>query len=412
MKQKIISVMIVLFLILAFLGVGVFPDSMLANDNEWTPMYGITGWNLYDVWGDSVFNVFAVGLGGTILHYNGIQWSAMNSQTGNQLEAVWGCSPSDVYAIGSNSTVLHYDGNINGEWVNFESNNPTYLFDVWCAPSSFVYATGGNTVYAYDGYGWVDIYHGTSDSLIKIWGSSASDIFAVGYFGEITHYDGNNWNLMNSGTTNHLQNIWGTSPTDVFAVGSTGTILHYDGNNWNLMDSGTDKELRGIWGASSSDVYAVGRMGTILHYDGNTWSQTNSNILQDLEGVWGNSDSTVFAVGYNGAILQYTPVYSLMLGSTAGGSVTSLAEGISTHATGEIVSLVAGADEGYEFCEWAGDVSTIANVNSASTTITMNGNYSIIANFLPSVIPGDVNGDSAVNALDITKVERIIAGLD
>ncbi|GAI77427.1 unnamed protein product, partial [marine sediment metagenome] len=29
-----------------------------------------------------------------------------------------------------------------------------------------------------------------------------------------------------------------------------------------------------------------------------------------------------------------------------------------------------------------------------------------------TVTPGDANGDGSVNALDITKVERIIAGLD
>ena len=29
-----------------------------------------------------------------------------------------------------------------------------------------------------------------------------------------------------------------------------------------------------------------------------------------------------------------------------------------------------------------------------------------------SVLPGDANGDGNINALDITKVERIIAGLD
>ncbi|MBA7677199.1 hypothetical protein ES703_85450 [subsurface metagenome] len=29
-----------------------------------------------------------------------------------------------------------------------------------------------------------------------------------------------------------------------------------------------------------------------------------------------------------------------------------------------------------------------------------------------SVLPGDANGDGNVNALDITKVERIVAGLD
>ena len=36
----------------------------------------------------------------------------------------------------------------------------------------------------------------------------------------------------------------------------------------------------------------------------------------------------------------------------------------------------------------------------------------LIASPCVTVVPGDANGDGAVNALDITKVERIIAGLD
>lgn len=41
---------------------------------------------------------------------------------------------------------------------------------------------------------------------------------------------------------------------------------------------------------------------------------------------------------------------------------------------------------GYRFVSWTGDVSTIDNVNDASTTITMNGNYSITANFIAQYI--------------------------
>ena len=43
---------------------------------------------------------------------------------------------------------------------------------------------------------------------------------------------------------------------------------------------------------------------------------------------------------------------------------------------------MAVADEGYQFDEWTGDVGTIADVNTAITTITMNGDYAITANFL------------------------------
>jgi len=46
-----------------------------------------------------------------------------------------------------------------------------------------------------------------------------------------------------------------------------------------------------------------------------------------------------------------------------------------------VLDLVAEADAGYLFDEWTGDVGTIADVNDAITTITMNGDYDIIAKF-------------------------------
>ncbi|NIW16782.1 hypothetical protein GWN19_05190, partial [Candidatus Bathyarchaeota archaeon] len=52
-----------------------------------------------------------------------------------------------------------------------------------------------------------------------------------------------------------------------------------------------------------------------------------------------------------------------------------------TYDEGTVVDLVAEADGGYQFVEWTGDVGTVADVYAASTTITMNGDYSITANF-------------------------------
>jgi hypothetical protein len=54
-------------------------------------------------------------------------------------------------------------------------------------------------------------------------------VFALDYYGTILHYDGSIWTPMTSGTTNGLGGVWGSSGSDVFAVGSGGTILHYDG---------------------------------------------------------------------------------------------------------------------------------------------------------------------------------------
>ncbi len=73
--------------------------------------------------------------------------------------------------------------------------------------------------------------------------------------------------------------------------------------------------------------------------------------------------------------------YTLDITSTEGGSVTTPAEGSSTYEAGTVVDLVATPDEGHSFIEWIGDTETIASASSASTTIVMNGNYSITATF-------------------------------
>jgi uncharacterized protein YkwD/preprotein translocase subunit YajC len=73
--------------------------------------------------------------------------------------------------------------------------------------------------------------------------------------------------------------------------------------------------------------------------------------------------------------------YDLSIASTAGGSVTTPNEGVFTYDAGTVVSLVATPTTGYQFINWTGDVGTIADVSDATTTITMNRDYSITANF-------------------------------
>jgi hypothetical protein len=74
---------------------------------------------------------------------------------------------------------------------------------------------------------------------------------------------------------------------------------------------------------------------------------------------------------------------TLTIASTYGGSVTTPGESENcfSYAANTIVELVAEPDDHHHFVNWTGDVDTIGNVNTASTSITMNGNYYIMANF-------------------------------
>ena len=73
--------------------------------------------------------------------------------------------------------------------------------------------------------------------------------------------------------------------------------------------------------------------------------------------------------------------YDLTISSSSGGQVTEPGEGTFSYGEGTPVGLVATASAGYEFVNWTGDVGTMTNPNAAATTITMNDDYSITANF-------------------------------
>ena len=73
-----------------------------------------------------------------------------------------------------------------------------------------------------------------------------------------------------------------------------------------------------------------------------------------------------------------TGEYTLTISSTAGGSVTP-ATGAHSYPQGTVVNLTATAAAGYEFVNWTG--GPVADANDPTTTITMDGDHSIKANF-------------------------------
>ena len=279
--------------------------------------------NLYGVWGSGPDDVFAVGAGGVIVHYDGIDWSAMNSGAACDLNGVWGDSGSDVFAVGDAGTILHYDG---AAWSAMDSGATTRLCDVWCASGMDVFAVGSGQIFHFDGSAWSHMHTdsaGYSPAMFPsvntygVWGASASDVFAVGYYeahpglmevtygGRLLHYNGISWQGRNS-YHYPFYDVWGVSGTDVYAVGGD-SIYHYDGTSWSsfsLPDNLSYGNFSGVSGASGADVFAVGAVGLITHYDGSAWTKMGSGISRDLYAVWASADA-VFAVGDRGTILKY-----------------------------------------------------------------------------------------------------------
>jgi len=253
------------------------------------------------------------------------------------LKSIWGTSGADIFAMGipncwcerrtceffclpqdcwlecdclsqvcADGAIFHYDGST---WTGIYGNPYTEIKSVWGSSSTEIFAVGDETegthygiIYNYDGKTWSKIYSGYK-YFYDIWGSSGTDVFAVGEDGTIFHYDGTTWTETISGTVSDFKDVWGSSANDIFVVGNS--ILYYNGNNWSFMEGVKNELLEGVWGNSSTNVIAVGWGGTILHYDGSTWSEMDSGTTRTLNDIWGSSGKDVFAVGNDGTIFHY-----------------------------------------------------------------------------------------------------------
>ena len=98
----------------------------------------------------------------------------------------------------------------------------------------------------------------------------------------------------------------------------------------------------------------------------------NTASLQDTGAIIGTKSS-------NTATTAVRPQLTVNVGT--GGTITAPATSPATYDYGEAATITASPNAGYHFVNWTGDVSTVANVDAASTTVTMNSNYTIAANF-------------------------------
>lgn len=322
---------------------GSSPDQIIAggevqlffNGTTWREMDGTNNFGLQGIWGTSINNVYAAG-STYIMHYNGISWRGRDYLDTTD---IFGFSTNDVFAVGNNGLILHYNGY---SWSPMTGVVTNTVSDIWGSAQSELFAAGSSfytspvligsepSVLHSDGQTWAPILARTnSDERLRgIWGTSSTDVFAVGgkepYCEEcdnknvgqsrILHYDGVSWFYQSTGTTGWLEDVWGTSSENVYAAGHNGLILHYDGISWQTMESGTSETLYGIWGFSPTEIYAVGSGGIILRYDGKKWRTVESYTSKTLYGIWGDKYSHVYIAG-NGLILifdnkLYSTLYS------------------------------------------------------------------------------------------------------
>jgi hypothetical protein len=110
------------------------------------------------------------------------------------------------------------------------------------------------------------------------------------------------------------------------------------------------------------------------------WSFTTGDAVYSSPAI--GADGTIYVGSRDNKLYAITEGLALTISSTGGGSVTSPGVGPFAYGEGTVVNLAAIPNTGYRFVNWTGDVDTVADVEDATTTITMDDNYSITANFV------------------------------
>jgi len=134
-------------------------------------------WALSGVWMAADHSAgAAVGEDGGAWIYDG-SWTYYQPTT-RPIHGVWGAAGNDIYAVGSGGLVLHWDGT---SWQTLTDLPVTCdLLSVWGRSATEIFVGGqGGTVMYYDGVQWIPLRSGTTEDVRGILGEGRSVYFVT-----------------------------------------------------------------------------------------------------------------------------------------------------------------------------------------------------------------------------------------
>ncbi len=178
-------------------------------------------------------------------------------------------------------------------------------------------------------YAWTtDTLDMEMNFIHTIWGSSASDVWAMGSGGteydRLWHYDGSKWNAYKKEPIYCGGfSLFGFGANNIWMGGDGGlqtngaSIWHYDGTKWstNYLYNVTGSYLitvLNISGARPNDLFACGdigyvsdnkssNIGFVLHYNGTEWKEVVKGSLNDEFGKVAeeNNKAYIYAIKHS-----------------------------------------------------------------------------------------------------------------
>jgi hypothetical protein len=221
------------------------------------------------------------------------------------------CKPSCIYDLSACFANHGYCGDklVNGPEICDGSTAKTCIsigFDAGAVTCDQSCGLGINDC---SRFGWTP--ESLSDTVaLGIAGSSPDDQWAFGTKGRAMHYEGAFWNAVPTGVTNTLMRGWSVSATNVWAVGQSSSspllpsiVLHWDGNVWATVGGVPAGEYVDVWAASASAVF-VATSAEVLKFDGTSWSELG-NIAGEPTAIRGSGPNDIWVAIKNGVMQHW-----------------------------------------------------------------------------------------------------------
>jgi len=146
-----------------------------------TQLWGLSVFSDYDVWVSAA--------SGRTFHWTTSptpHWISQDPLPNvHALYALGGVASGDLWAVGDGGMILHWDGS---QWSDVASGTTVALRGVWAGASGDVWAVGdGGTILHWDGTKWSPSASGTARPLHAVVGDGAGNIWAVGEQSTIIH---------------------------------------------------------------------------------------------------------------------------------------------------------------------------------------------------------------------------------
>jgi hypothetical protein len=269
--------------------------------------------DLNSIHGTAWDDVWAVGDGGVIVHYDGSAWAAPSAPVpvSSRLFSVWALTRTDAFAVGEQGVALRWDG---ARWSQMATSYSNNLRGLYAAGPSDVWAGTADrgVLLHWDGSTWSTVSTGGTAFIRDIGGVGPSPVFAVENAGRYLYLANGSWREQwaLSPLGFDFYGVWARDPSDVWMVGYYHGARHpsfFHVVNWVGAEvsepTGLTARLWGVWAGATDLAWAVGDGGVIARYNGTAWGTTQSPTTSPLYDVFG-TDRDVWAVGGGGTILR------------------------------------------------------------------------------------------------------------